>query len=351
MIRRRLDDAVLNFVNRQVPRIHRHTLPVISTVRQALQSALDENGGIIPFNVFMGIALHHPEDGYYVRNIRGIGARGDFTTVPQMTPALGRTVADWLRREAAARHWKTFHVIECGPGDGSLAENVMKSFGWLERRRISLHLVETSEPLRAQQHHKLGHKATWHRTIAEALVACGGRGLIYHNEFFDAFPCRIFRKEDNLWTEIHLKVTDGKLREVFLAPSRPPPDSDVFRRDWPDGQRVEVFESVHDWLRELSGSWRAGAMLTIEYGGTADEIYHRRLGGTLRAYRGQQRLTGGDVYELPGRQDITADVNFDDLQRWAREFGWKTEGMKSLEAIAPGAPGAEAFHCISFAKL
>ncbi len=92
-------------------------------------------------------------------------------------------------------------------------------------------------------------------------------------------------------------------------------------------------------------------MLTIDYGGTTDEIYHRRPSGTLRAYRGQQRLTGGDVYELPGRQDITADVNFDDLQGWARELGWKTEGMQSLKAIAPSAPGAEGFQCISFQKL
>jgi hypothetical protein len=44
----------------------------MSTVRQALQSALDENGGTIPFDAFMGIALHHPQDGYYTRNFRGI---------------------------------------------------------------------------------------------------------------------------------------------------------------------------------------------------------------------------------------------------------------------------------------
>jgi SAM-dependent MidA family methyltransferase len=299
----------------------------------------------------MGIALHHSEDGYYARNIRGIGARGDFTTVPQMTPALGRTVAEWLRREAAAPNWKSFHVIECGPGDGSLAQSMLKNFGWLERRRMSLHLVETSEPLRAQQRQKLGHRASWHQTVTEALAACGGEALIYHNEFFDAFPCRVFRKEDTGWTELHMKVSDGKLREVFLAPTRPLPDSDVFHRDWPDGQRVEVFESVHDWLRELSSSWRDGALLTIDYGGTTDAIYHRRPGGTLRAYRGQQRLTGGDVYELPGRQDITADVNFDNLQHWTRELGWKTGATGALSHLAPNAPGANFFHYAIFTKM
>ncbi|MBJ7259655.1 MAG: SAM-dependent methyltransferase [Chthoniobacterales bacterium] len=320
----------------------------MSTVRQALQSALDENGGTIPFDTFMGIALHHPEDGYYARNIRGIGARGDFTTVPQLTPALGEAVGSWLREEAGRRGWKHFNVIECGPGSGALASSVMKSFGWLGKRKVDLHLVEKSEPLREEQ--KARVRATWHDTIEEALDACNGKALIYHNEFLDAFPCRVFRKDANAWTELHLRIVDGKLTETFLSPQRPLPDSQALEHECPEGQRIEVFASVRDWMKELSKAWREGAMLSIDYGGTTNEIFARRPQGTLRAYRGQQRLTGAEVYELPGRQDITADVNFDDLARWARDFRWEADRIKSLGAIAPKAPGAEAFHCLAVAK-
>ena len=321
----------------------------MSTVRQALQSELDENEGTIPFDAFMGIALHHPQDGYYTRNVRTIGSRGDFTTVPQLTPALGLAIGRWLREEAAKRSWKRFNVIECGPGSGALASAVTKSFGWFGQRKVDLHLVETSEPLRAEQQ-KRG-RGTWHSTIDGALAACQGSALTFHNEFFDAFPCRVFRKENDNWTEMHLKVIEGKLQEVFLIPTRPLPASTVFAHDWSDGQRVEVFESVREWMRGMSVSWKSGVMLVVDYGGTTEDIYQRRPAGTLRAYRGQQRLTGDAVYEMPGRQDITADVNFDDLQGWARELEWKTEGIKSLKAITPSAPGAEAFHCISFVKL
>ena len=321
----------------------------MSTVRQALQSALDENAGTIPFDAFMAIALHHPQDGYYARNIRTIGSRGDFTTVPQLTPALGQAIGGWLREETVKRGWKRLNVIECGPGSGALASAVMKSFGWLEKRKVDLHLVETSQPLREEQQKRVG--GTWHATIEAALKACEGRALIYHNEFFDAFPCRVCRKEGDGWTELHLKVTDGKLQDFFLKPTRPLPDSKVFARDWSEGQRVEVFESVREWMRGMSVSWKSGAMLVVDYGGKTDEIYLQRPTGTLRAYRGQQRLTGDEVYEMPGRQDITADVNFDDLSMWARELGWETDEIKSLGAIAPNAPGAEAFRCISFAKL
>ncbi len=320
----------------------------MSTVRQALQSALDENGGTIPFDSFMGIALHHPQDGYYTRNVLTIGSRGDFTTVPQLTPALGEAIGRWLREEADRRAWKRLNAIECGPGSGALASEVMKSFGWLGKRKVDLHLVETSEPLRAEQQKHV--RGTWHSTIEEALAACEGHALVYHNEFFDAFPCRVFRKENNEWTELHLKVIEGKLQEVFLPPMRPLPASTTFARDWSDGQRVEVFESVREWMRDIAASWKSGAMLVVDYGGTTEDIYHRRPAGTLRAYRGQQRLTGEEVYEMPGRQDITADVSFDDLAMWAREFGWEADGIKSLGSIAPNAPGAEAFHCLALAK-
>ncbi|MFM8459356.1 MAG: SAM-dependent methyltransferase, partial [Chthoniobacterales bacterium] len=238
----------------------------MSTVRQALQSALDENGGTIPFDAFMAIALHHPQDGYYARNIRTIGGRGDFTTVPQLTSALGEAIGEWLREQASRRDFKRFNVIECGPGSGALASAVRKSFGWLGWRKVDLHLVETSKPLREEQQKRVG--GTWHTTIEEALNACEGRALIYHNEFFDAFPCRVFRKESDGWTELHLKVTDGKLQEIFLQQTRPLPDSKVFARDWSEGQRVEVFESVREWMRGMAVSWTSGAMLVVDYGGT-----------------------------------------------------------------------------------
>ena len=313
----------------------------MSTVRQALQSALDENGGTIPFDAFMGIALHHPRDGYYTSNVRMIGSRGDFTTVPQLTPALAEAIGRWLRAEAGKRGWKRPNVIECGPGSGALASDVLDSFGWLGKRKVSLHLVETSEPLRAEQHKHV--PGLWHTSIEDALAACGGNALIYHNEFFDAFPCRVFHRESAVWTEMHLEVSDGKLQEILLPASRPLPGSKVFAREWPEGQRVEVFESVRDWMRGMATSWKSGAMLAVDYGGTTDEIYRRRPAGTLRAYRGQQRLAGDEVYGMPGRQDITADVNFDDLAMWGREAGWKSGEMKPLDEFARGAPGAEAF--------
>ena len=61
-------------------------------------------------------------------------------------------------------------------------------------------------------------------------------------------------------------------------------------------------------------------MLTIDYGATVGNLYHRRPQGSVRAYLLQQRLEGRAIYDNPGRQDITADVNFTDLQNWSHPW-------------------------------
>lgn len=321
----------------------------MTTVRQALQAELDENGGLITFEDFMRIALHHPQDGYYARNVRGIGLTGDFTTVPQRRPGLGEFIARWLREESSRRQWRKYHIIECGPGSGTLAAQVMQNFGWWERRRLTLHLVESSAPLTELQRNLLRHfRVHWHNSVEAALTASQGRALIYHNEFFDAFPCRVFQKQSGRWLELHLRVHDGRLTESWI--SRPLPDSTVFHQSWPEGQRVEVFASVHYWLNNLDAHWKQGAMLAIDYGGSSETIYHRRPAGTLRAYRQQQRLAGPSIYEIPGHQDLTADVNFDDLTHWARTPSWSVCPFAPLSQFAPNLPGAEAFQVVSFSK-
>ena len=71
-------------------------------------------------------------------------------------------------------------------------------------------------------------------------------------------------------------------------------------------------------------------MLTIDYGAAIPGLYHRRPSGTLRAYAHHQRLTGPDVYASFGRRDITADVNFTDMENWARDLGWNIINRSSL---------------------
>jgi SAM-dependent MidA family methyltransferase len=268
----------------------------------------------VPVEEFMRRALHEPGHGYYPRRIRGIGRHGDFTTAPMLGSSLARAIACWAAR--ALRETGCRDLIEIGPGEGRLAANVRRHLPWMLRRSTRFHLVETSPALAALQKSALGRHARWHGTPAAALAACNGRAVVFSNELVDAFPARCFEKQPGGWREIAVALDpDGTARESLLPPAALP-SSSVFDHDFPPGQRVEVHESCHRWLDGWLPLWKAGRMLTIDYGATVEKLYQRRPRGTLRAYLLHQRLEGLAVFGNPGRQDITADVNFSDLAAW-----------------------------------
>lgn len=275
----------------------------------------------ISFEQFMAQALHDPQHGYYARRITGVGRRGDFTTAPMLSQTPARAIAAWAVRafcESGCRN-----LIEIGPGEGTLAAGILRHLPWHARFRTRLHLVETSTPLAEQQRKLLGMQATWHRSPQEALAACGGNATIYSNELVDAFPVRRFQKTTLGWQELAVHFNEQKQAHESLLPPALLPDSSAFLTSHPFGQCVEVHDSYRRYLSEWLPHWKSGRMLTIDYGATAENLYHRRPRGNIRAYLLHQRLESSAIYENPGRQDITADVNFTDLQTWSRP--WSSE--------------------------
>lgn len=280
----------------------------------------------------MARALHDPTHGYYARNIRDIGARGDFTTAPQLSGTPGKAIAAWVAD--ALRETGTRDVIEIGPGLGTLARQVIRNLPLLLRLRTRFHLVESSPRLTERQKSLLGKRVTHHASIHSALGSCSGGAVIYSNELVDAFPVRVFEKAANTWREIALDHSGGQTSEALLPPSELPPSS-AFSLDFPDGQRVEIHDSYRLWLESWMPGWKRGAMLTIDYGESAENLYHRRPKGTLRAYFLHQRSEGPEIYLNPGLRDITADVNFTDLARWASPWADSDEPLALSSFLRP----------------
>lgn len=264
----------------------------------------------------MARALFDPERGYYTRHIKTVGARGDFSTSATLSPALGRAVAAWLQAEYRLQP-QVRHIIEIGAGDGSLMHTVRNSLGWWARRRFTFHIVETSPVLQREQQKKLGAKVIWHNDLESALASVGGHAHIYHNELLDAFPATLVQWDaaSQRWLEVWVpeQLHPHALDAAHYSALR--------HTTFADHQRCELHPSVRDWLYQWTPHWKGGAMLTIDYGDDFPRLYHRRPHGTLRAYLLHQRLTGADIYANPGRQDITADINFTDYAAWLRELG------------------------------
>ncbi len=292
------------------------------------------------YDAFMERALHDPRQGYYARRIREIGRRGDFSTAPALMPGFAESVAAWA--SAALNATGCRDLIEIGPGDGTLAAAVLRHFPLWRRLRLRLHLVERSAPLAALQRERLGRRARWHEHPREALAACGGKAVVLSNELVDAFPVRCFRKAEDGWEELYLSLEDpAHPREIWLAEPDPPPSAS-FRIPHPPGQRIEVHASYRRWLAEWLPSWRAGRLLTIDYGAPAETLHHRRPHGTLRGYFHHQALENEEIHRHPGSRDITADVNFTDLRDWSLPWA-ETVVLRTLgDFVAAHNPAAAA---------
>ncbi|MEI8039053.1 MAG: SAM-dependent methyltransferase [Verrucomicrobiota bacterium] len=282
----------------------------------------------IPFEEFMRRALHDPRHGYYARRISRVGRRGDFTTAPMLSAAPAKAIAAWAA--TALRETGCRDLIEIGPGEGTLAAAVLQHLPWHLRWRTRLHLVESSAPLAALQRQMLGGRARWHASPAAALAACAGRAVIFSNELVDAFPVRRFQHAPDGWRELAVAIDAAGTVVESLLPPAPLPASSGFSPNHPPGQWIEVHDSYRRWLAQWLPQWRAGRLLTIDYGASASTLYHRQPRGSVRAYLFQQRLEGPAIYQNRGRQDLTADVNFTDLIRWSEP--WAT--ARRLQSLA-----------------
>ena len=231
-------------------------------------------------------------------------------------------MASWLKAEAKQLSTAVPQVIELGGGAGQLASGILRSF--MPWQRIRYRIVEISRTLREIQERALrGRDVQWDGSVQAALAAFKGEAILIANEFVDAFPCQRFERGEHGWQEISLALKGELWREEYSATPSVPASS-TFTGDYPAGQRIETLLSYRNWLTSLDRHFRRGAMLTIDYGGAPEEIYHRRPGGTLRAYFRHQRIDGMGIYLRPGRQDLTSDVNFLDLQEWGEQIGLET---------------------------
>lgn len=273
-------------------------------------------------------ALYHPTLGYYSAKIADVGAAGDFSTSATLGTRLGASITAWIAAKANEAAWRTIPVIEIGAGNGSLARTVLHHLGWRRRLLTRYSIVETSPVLKALQQKALRfHGVRWYSSMQEALQGSSGRALIFSNELVDAFPCRLFEKTHHGWSEVGVHLSsENSLHEILLPLKAEDP---WFRQsgDFPEGQRLERHDSYREWLQAWRSGWKEGSMLTIDYGAADLTKSRHPKEGTLRAYWRHQRFTGAELYARFGKQDLTADVNFSDLQHWGESLGLKNSWL------------------------
>ncbi len=256
---------------------------------------------------WMAECLLHPRHGYYATR-DPLGVAGDFTTAPEISQMFGELLGlalaqAWLDQGSPA----PVILAELGPGRGTLMADALRAVAGVPglSGALSVHLVEASPTLRAEQARRLP-EATWHARVEDLPE---GPLLLLANEFLDALPIRQFVRAPGGWAERVVGLRDGALA-WGLAPPLPVPALDHRLSDTADGDVVELCPALPGILGEVGRRIAAhgGAALLVDYG------ERRPTGDTLQAVA---RHRGVDPLAEPGEADLTAHVDFEAVARAA----------------------------------
>ena len=277
-------------------------------MRDVLRNTLQY--GDLSFRDFMELALYHPESGYYARPENPVGRGADFITAPALSPvfsfALSNLVREFVRRNEGA----VCSIVDIGCGDGGLIEGVARDSLLVAREEVRFYGVDRSLT-RATSNEQ---RVTYLRSLDE--VPRDGAHLILSNELYDAFPfARLVQRGGHLH-ELWIHERDGVLD--WVEREAPAAYEDYFSSrgiELAEGQFADVALEWEAFHADVFRFVQRGLVVTIDYGFPADKLFHPRARrfGTAAAYAGQR--VSRDLLANPGEQDLTAHINFSDLQR------------------------------------
>lgn len=289
-------------------------------LQQLIAAEIEQQGGAIAFSRFMELALYAPRLGYYSGGAAKLGADGDFTTAPEITPLFGAALA---RAAAAIIAQSAPNIIEFGAGTGKLARDVLSALQAGGVQVDSYTIIELSGELRARQQEALKDfpQVRWLDGFPASFS-----GVVLANEVLDAMPVELVLKTAGGWRRQMVTVEAGRFAYVQQEPgaalaaqlARQIPDADTL----PEGYLTEIHPVACGFMASLAQMYEGGkgAAFLFDYGFPAHEYYvDQRTGGTLMCH--YRHHAHPEPFYLPGLQDITAHVDFTAMAIAAQDAG------------------------------
>jgi SAM-dependent MidA family methyltransferase len=318
------------------------SMPAEHSVLEAIRNSLQY--GPLSFRDFMELALYHPELGYYARPENPVGKGGDYVTAPSLSPVFAFAIARLFREFVARCEGEVCSFVDIGCGDGGLVravaaliEDENARFYGIDRaldrafsREPPLTLALSPLPrgggtgLRqyAQDPPKV-RAVTFVHTLDE--VPRNGAHFIFSSELYDAIPfARLVRRGEHLH-ELDVIERDGVLDWSEHEASAAYDEYFAARGiELAEGQFADVALEWEAFHEDVARFVTRGLIVTLDYGYTAQKLFHPRARrfGTAAAYSGHR--VHRDLLSDPGEQDLTAHINFSDLERAGERQGTKT---------------------------
>jgi SAM-dependent MidA family methyltransferase len=294
---------------------------VSAPLLKLIHAAIADQGGWLPFDQFMALALYAPGLGYYAQEGRKFGvlpaSGSDFVTAPELSPWFGRTLANPVGQALAASECS--EVWEFGAGSGALAEQLLDALG----NRIERYcIVELSGVLRQRQTQRLARhaaKVCWLDALPDQMSA-----VIVGNEVLDAIPVQLLHYDGAAWFERGVaRHADG-----FSWTDRPTSLSAPFGAELLPDTTTEIHPQAQALIASVAECLVRGAAFFIDYGFPEAEYYHaQRRGGTLMCHRAH-RCDDNPLVDV-GQKDITAHIDFTGIALSGQANGLSVLGYTS----------------------
>ena len=302
------------------------TLTSLETEHSALLKAkiasqIASQGGWMPFSQYMEMALYEPGMGYYSAGAHKLGAGGDFTTAPELSPLFGAAICSTLLPvlEALKKRGLPAHILEFGAGTGKLATAILTRFDDLGFKLDHYDIIEISPDLAQRQQERiegvvkkigLNTQFSWLSTLPENF-----KGIIIANEVIDAIPCDVIIYQNGFWYWYGVAFENDSLIWKAGTPVEQAllPES-LLMGNFSEGYVTELHAPANAWMRQVAKHIETGLFLTFDYGFPESEYYHpQRLEGTLIAHHRHHAIQ--DPFHLPGLCDLTTHVDWSQIAR------------------------------------
>ena len=292
---------------------------------QKIMAEIASNGGWMPFSRYMEMALYEPGMGYYSAGAHKLGAGGDFTTAPELSPLFGAAIVETLLPilEGLQAQGLPTQILEFGAGTGKLAESILTRLQELDFSLDRYDIIEISPDLAQRQEDRLKQltekldlstQCNWLSSLPSDF-----KGIILANEVIDAIPCDAIIFQNSFWYQQGVAVIDGKLVWSIGKPVEQSllPEA-LLTGNFSEGYVTELHAPANAWMRQVAKHLDTGLFLTFDYGFPEGEYYHgQRLEGTLMAHHRHHAIQ--DPFHLPGLCDLTTHVEWSQIARSALE--------------------------------
>jgi SAM-dependent MidA family methyltransferase len=250
--------------------------------------------GDLSFRDFMEVVLYHPQFGYYSGAAHPAGKEGDFVTAPTLSPAFSFALAGLVREFLRRCEGAVCSFVDIGAGEGRLVRDLAPQLP----ETVRFFAIDRASGTSIED------------------VPRDGVHFIFSNELYDAFPfARLVQRGEHVH-ELWVTERDGGLD--WTEREAPAPYEDYLAShgiQLAEGQFADVSLEWEAFHRDVVDRFERALFVTFDYGHPAAKLFSSRARrfGTAAAYRGHR--VSRDLLADPGQQDLTAHINFSDLER------------------------------------